>query len=138
MALTSKGQPTTPGAHLGRLPLPSTDYSTPKVLDNALRVMQAMIVLRGERLVGLDLRIILLLTDDRAGAVGHRQQFPRLASYGLPSLYMSSTLKASCIPELLFVLKGNSWKLARVYLGLNLDEQEIEDVLGCTPQDAGP
>ena len=117
-------------AHMGRLPLPSTDYitDTKSVLDNALRVMQAMIDVCAENgWLASTLRIILLLQMIVQARWDTDNSFLVLPHIEPHMLYMFSTLKASCIPELLFVLKGNYEKLASV-LRSELDEQEIEDV----------
>ena len=117
-------------AHMGRLPLPSTDYltDTKSVLDNALRVMQAMIDVCAENgWLASTLRIIILLQMIVQARWDTDSGFLVLPHIEPHMLYLFSQLRASCIPELLYHLKGNYEKLASV-LRAELDEQEIEDV----------
>ena len=117
-------------AHMSQLQLPCTDYltDTKTVMDNALRVLQAMIDVCAESgWLAATLRVISLLQQIVQARWDTDNGFLVLPHIEPHMVYIFSQLKVSCIPELLFILKGEYEKLARV-LRAELDEEEIEDV----------
>jgi activating signal cointegrator complex subunit 3 len=114
-------------AHLSRLPLPSTDYvtDTKSVMDNALRVLQAMLDVCAESgWLAATLRIVLLLqslVQARWGSDPGLLMLPHLEPHMLPAL------GAGCLPELLDKVGNNYEALARP-LRAELSEQEIEEI----------
>jgi len=117
-------------AHMSRLPLPCTDYltDTKSVMDNAMRIMQAMIDLCAESgWLGSTLRVIVLLQQLVQARWHTDNPFLVLPHIEVHMVYMFSQLQASCIPQLVYNIKGEYEKLARV-LRCELEEQEIEDV----------
>ena len=117
-------------AHMSRVQLPSTDYltDTKSVMDNAMRVIQAMIDVCAEQgWLAATLRIITLLQQIIQARWDTDNGFLMLPHIEPHMVYIFRQLQASCIPELLYSLKGEYEKLAKV-LRAELDEQEIEDV----------
>lgn len=117
-------------AHMSRAQLPCTDYltDTKSVMDNAMRVIQAMIDVCAEQgWLAATLRIITLLQQIVQARWDTDNGFLVLPHIEPHMVYIFSQLQASCIPELLYSLKGEYEKLAKV-LRAELDEQEIEDV----------
>lgn len=117
-------------SHISRLPLPCSDYltDTKSVLDNALRVMQAMIDVCAENgWLASTLRVITLLPMVVQARWETDNSFLVLPHIELHMVYLFSQLKVSCIPELIYTVSGNYERLASV-LRAELDEQEIEDV----------
>lgn len=117
-------------SHMSRLPLPCSDYltDTKSVLDNALRVMQAMIDVCAENgWLASTLRVITLLPMVVQARWETDNSFLVLPHIELHMVYLFSQLKVSCIPELIYTVNGNYERLASV-LRAELDEQEIEDV----------
>ena len=118
-------------AHFSRLLLPSTDYitDTKSVMDNALRVMQAMIDVCAENgWLSSTLRIITVLQMVVQARWDTDNGFLVLPHIEPHMVYLFSQLQADCLPQLLHTLRGGHYeKLAKV-LRSELEEQEIEDV----------
>ena len=117
-------------AHIGRLPLPCSDYltDTKSVMDNALRVMQAMIDVCAENgWLASTLRIITLLQQVVQARWDTESSLLTLPHIEPHTLYLFNQLHASCLPELVYTLKGNYERLASV-LRSELEEREVEDV----------
>ena len=113
--------------HLSRLPLPCTDYvtDTKSVMDNALRVMQAMLDVCAESgWLASTLRIVMLLQsvvqarwDTDPGLL----LLPHLEPHMLPAL------GAASLPELLAKV-GDSYEVLARPLRNELTEQQIEEI----------
>lgn len=119
-------------AHLSRLPLPCTDYvtDTKSVMDNALRVMQAMLDVSAESgWLASTLRIVTLLqmvVQARWDTDHSLLVLPHLEPHMLPNL-TAGEMRVSCLPQLLDRVGDNYDALAR-HLRSELDEQQIEEV----------
>jgi activating signal cointegrator complex subunit 3 len=119
-------------AHLSRLPLPCTDYvtDTKSVMDNALRVMQAMLDVCAESgWLASTLRIVTLLQmvvqarwDTDPGLL----MLPHLEPHMLPGL-SAGLGRVSCLPELLARV-GDSYEALARPLRDELAEQQIEEI----------
>ena len=116
-------------SHFSRLVLPSTDYltDTKSVLDNAPRVLQAMVDVAGESgWLGTSLRVITLLQMCQQARWDTDCSLLTLPHILPQSLYVFSPQRISSLPQLLHHCTHYS-DLARL-LRPELEEEEIEEV----------
>ena len=116
-------------SHFSRLALPSTDYltDTKSVLDNAPRVLQAMVDVAGESgWLGTTLRVVTLLQMCQQARWDSDSSLLTLPHLLPQSLYVFSPPRISSLPQLLHQC-GHYEDLARL-LRAELEEQEIEEV----------
>ncbi|PFX22952.1 activating signal cointegrator 1 complex subunit 3-like [Stylophora pistillata] len=128
-------------AHFTRLPLPSTDYltDTNSVLDQAIRILQAMIdVSSAEGWLATALRCMHLVQMVVQGRWLHDCTLLTLpcVDTALLSLFRINGRSLECLPELLDAVRGDR-KVLNTMLGDALSPGEITeifDTLGRLPQ----
>ncbi|KAL9968716.1 hypothetical protein ACROYT_G020835 [Oculina patagonica] len=128
-------------AHFSRLPLPSTDYltDTNSVLDQAIRILQAMIdVSSAEGWLATALRCMHLVQMVVQGRWLHDCTLLTLPCVDpdLLSLFRMNGRSLECLPELLDAVRGER-KVLNAMLGDALSPGEITqvfDMLGRLPQ----
>ncbi|XP_015759124.1 PREDICTED: activating signal cointegrator 1 complex subunit 3-like [Acropora digitifera] len=119
-------------AHFSRLPLPSTDYltDTNSVLDQAIRILQAMIdVSSSEGWLATSLRCMHLVQMVVQGRWLHDCTLLTLpcVDSGILSLFRLKNRALECLPELLDAVRG-SRKVLNTMLGDALSEGEITEL----------
>ncbi|KAL8619051.1 hypothetical protein ACOMHN_020749 [Nucella lapillus] len=132
-------------AHFSQLPLPSTDYNTDtkSVLDQAIRILQAMLDVSADRgWLVTSLQVIQLLQMVVQGHWGHDSSLltlPHLELYHLPSFRPQKSKGArpkgsvelptavECLPELMAVY-DRSREFLHSALGDELDHNHIDQM----------
>jgi len=120
-------------AHFSRLQLPCSDYSTDlkSVLDQAIRIIQAMIDVAAESgWLATTLKIqnlLQMVVQGRWITESSLLCLPHIEPYMVKLLVAETRNRVECLPELIAYCKGQYETLAR-HLRSELEEQAIEDI----------
>ena len=120
-------------AHFSRLQLPCSDYSTDlkSVLDQAIRIIQAMIDVAAESgWLATTLKIqnlLQMVVQGRWITESSLLCLPHIEPYMVKHLGAETRNRVECLPELIAYCKGQYETLAR-HLRSELEEQAIEDI----------